>query len=202
MRGLNHELLTAVKEADIDNIEKTLQLGADVNAVNDDGYSLLIIATELGHTECVDLLLEHGSNVNHIVNNKVIGQTTALKHSCYLGHFDIVDRLVSHGGDIHYVDDHHSNLLLWACASRSEHRKKIVDYLIERGVNLNHQNIMGTTALMMINYPGPFDAELFSTMIAKGADPSLENILGHNVEFLARKVGRHDAVELLSARAN
>lgn len=202
MSKLNQELLTAAKKGEIDNIKTALHLGADVDAVDTWGYSSLIIATEHGHTECIDLLIASGSNVNYIAKNKVIGQTTALKHSCYLGHPEIVKQLVDHGGNIHYIDDNYSNLLLWACGSRSENRNMIVNYLIDLGININHQNKMGTTALMMLNYPGPFDADLFSALIDKGADPSLKNIMGHDVEFLAQKIGRKNVVDLLSAYAN
>ena len=186
----NQHLLLAAKRGDIDSIKRAIDAGADVNAVTDSGYSPLILAVERGSPDCVELLIERGSNINYVADTPLVGQTTALKHSCYLGDYDIVKRLAECGGDIHYSDENNANLLFWACASRSDKRKIIVDYLLDRGVDINHQNNLGTTALMVVNYPGPFDAELFASMLARGADPTVENIMGHTVEFLASKLGR------------
>ncbi|MDD2762169.1 MAG: ankyrin repeat domain-containing protein, partial [Methylomonas sp.] len=103
MNKLDQDLLSAAKKGEIDNIESALKWGADIDAVDADGYSSLILASEYGHTDCADLLITSGSNINYIVKNPVIGQTTALKHSCYLGQFDIVKKLLHLGGDIKYI---------------------------------------------------------------------------------------------------
>ncbi len=199
MNEQTRELLSAVKTGSVSDIQKALHSGADVNAADAGGYSPLMLAVERGLVACVEALIDGGADINYIAENSFAGRTTALKHACYLGHFDMVKQLAKHGGDIHYVDDNGSNLLFWACASRSEDRRMLVDYLIDQGVDINHQNSLGSTALMVVNYPGPFDADLFLMMMERGADPSLENIMGHNVEHLVHKMGRQS---LVNFRAN
>lgn len=94
------------------------------------------------------------------------------------GRLRVVKRLAECGGDIPYSDHNNANLLRWACASRSNNRKIIVDYLLDRAVDINDQNNMGIKALMVVNYPEPFDVELFASMLTRGADPTMEIIIG------------------------
>jgi ankyrin repeat protein len=42
-------------------VQLLLQHGADVHAVNDEGYHALLYASENGHAAIVELLLQHGA---------------------------------------------------------------------------------------------------------------------------------------------
>lgn len=62
-------------------------------------HGLLITASCFGHGPVVELLLQHGCNVNDIDK----GGYTALVHSCRKGYNGIVTMLLDHGADMHIV---------------------------------------------------------------------------------------------------
>ncbi|MFN3234565.1 MAG: ankyrin repeat domain-containing protein [Gammaproteobacteria bacterium] len=71
--------------------------GADVNMLNDDGMSPLMIACEKGDEELVDFFLEQGADVNHCGRNI---PKTALYLACKEFDFDIAMTLMEHGADV------------------------------------------------------------------------------------------------------
>ena len=68
------------------------------------GYTALIHASKLGHTECVELLLKHPNiNVNHATNND---GHTALRYASYNGNTECVELLLKHPNiNVNYADN-------------------------------------------------------------------------------------------------
>ena len=50
----------AAYDGDLAGVQAQLDAGADVNAIDGDGWSVLDMATRLGHPEIADLLRKHG----------------------------------------------------------------------------------------------------------------------------------------------
>jgi ankyrin repeat protein len=61
---INKKLLDAAKNKKLDEVREALATGANINAINNDGYTALIIASINGHTEIVAMLLYKGADVN------------------------------------------------------------------------------------------------------------------------------------------
>ena len=91
-----------------------LELGADPAITNEDGATLLMVASGLGiHSpgedpgteaealECVEIALELGGDVNAVALN---GET-ALHGAAYRGANSIVQRLVNHGADTFHTEN-------------------------------------------------------------------------------------------------
>ena len=57
-QDINQDLFVAVKKGDTATIQALLEAGADVNAKDRFGMTVLIVATATGHTDAVRALLE------------------------------------------------------------------------------------------------------------------------------------------------
>lgn len=57
-------LIDAAKDDDIDKLQDLIELGVDVNAVDEHGKTALIEAAYNGHIDAVKLLINNGANVN------------------------------------------------------------------------------------------------------------------------------------------
>eukprot|EP00201_Polytomella_parva_P005507 CAMPEP_0175086316 /NCGR_PEP_ID=MMETSP0052_2-20121109/29176_1 /TAXON_ID=51329 ORGANISM="Polytomella parva, Strain SAG 63-3" /NCGR_SAMPLE_ID=MMETSP0052_2 /ASSEMBLY_ACC=CAM_ASM_000194 /LENGTH=588 /DNA_ID=CAMNT_0016358475 /DNA_START=23 /DNA_END=1790 /DNA_ORIENTATION=+ len=79
---------------------------------DDDGCSALYLASELGHVQCVDMMLKAGCNVN--VRNEVDGRTP-LHGASREGHVSVIARLRQSGADLMAVDFDGLSPLHWAC---------------------------------------------------------------------------------------
>jgi len=77
-----------------------LKFGADTDAVDDDQNTPIYIACGQGHTDLVDLLLKHGSNI-HIASE---WGTTCFMKAAESGKASILDVLIKHGADISVLD--------------------------------------------------------------------------------------------------
>ena len=82
--------------ADVAEIRRLIKDGADVNVRNKFGVTPLIMASLLGHTDVVKLLLAAGADVNAKAN-KGGEDYTALRIAKMRGHTQIIKLLTEHG---------------------------------------------------------------------------------------------------------
>ena len=106
------------------------QLGGDVNAKTDDGWTPLSYAAICGHLDIVKYLVSQGANVNA----KTYDGQTPLHRAARCGHLDIAKYLVSQGADVNAKDD--SGWTPLFNAVRPGHLD-IVKYLVSQGVDVN-----------------------------------------------------------------
>jgi len=94
--GVNEEKLwKAMWTGDLENVDKALDAGADVNACDNDGNTALILACIAGMRETerlniVKTLIKHGADV--VVSNNY--KITALMYVCQYGDIPVIDELI------------------------------------------------------------------------------------------------------------
>lgn len=80
----------------LNNIRSLLQLGADLDAPQDHGATLLHIAAASGFSEAAALLLEHGASLSA----RDLDGWQPLHAAAYWGQVHLVELLVAHGADL------------------------------------------------------------------------------------------------------
>jgi len=129
--GGRYELREAALLNDVDLARTRLDEGADPNTGRGsyDG-PLLKIAAELGYVEMVDLLLDHGADIESMYD---LGQRPLLSAARY-GRTDVVLRLLVRGADLDATDWSRQSALSNAAI---ENHRELAELLLARGAKRN-----------------------------------------------------------------
>lgn len=162
-------------------VDLLVDAGADVNAVNVETESVLLIAAQRGHIEAVRHLIAAGANVNYegIHSWGYAPLIASVKEN----HIEVVKLLVQSGAHLDLQDKEGLSALFWSCYL--PYTKDIALYLIESGASVHLKNERGETPLIYAcNFFGrggfsEYDAELLYDIVAAllkaEADPQFRN---------------------------
>jgi len=164
-------LLKASWDGETETVVMLLEKGTDVNDADIDGMTALMMASENGHKDVVEILLkEEGINVN-LWNNE--GETALILASEY-GHTEIVKMLLNAGAHVNMVEENDENMM-----DMDE-----------------DEDQDAKTALMMASEFG--HTEIVKILLKAGADVNAVANDGYDTAFnLANKRGHDNIVELL-----
>ena len=102
--------MTAAYYDQVEEVEKMLAQGFDVNSKNEYGNTALICAAKKGLTKMIERLLTAGADIN-FKNEKGM---TALTYAAIQGHGWAVDKLVKAGADLNVQDNDGKTPLMYA----------------------------------------------------------------------------------------
>jgi uncharacterized protein len=209
----------AIDIGDTTVIRMLLEAGADANF--NDGQ-LLIKPAEEGNTKLVELLANHGANVNTGKNtlssplivacrkgdkktadilldkqadiNQKAGdiQSPAISWAVLSGNIELVSDLLDRGADIDATTNNNSSPLLIAAGNGNTNTVKL---LIERKAKIGKANDNGQTAIMMASKKGHPDC--VQILISAGADINTEDKKGITALAYAKQGGFQTIVEML-----
>ena len=89
-------LWAAARRNDLGELARLLTEGAAIDARDHRGYSPLMLAAYLGHTEAFDFLLRAGADANSVD----LAGNSVLMGAAFKGHLPIVQLLLSAGADL------------------------------------------------------------------------------------------------------
>ncbi len=178
-------LYPAIQRGNIDQIERHIYWGTDINQANIGGRRPLHVAAAQGELVVVKLLLKHGAEINAQDSNGRTPIYTAIME----GRTQLAALLIKHGAAFD------SDVLLDQAVANNVIDRDIVRFLVESGANINHLNTNGSTPL--IEAIGRDNRVLVKHLISQGADVNMPNSAGVYPFDLARERGNSDIIGLL-----
>lgn len=133
-------IFDAINNNDLNRVKNIISSGGNVNAINKEGMTALIVASEKGNLEIVRELIKAGANVN---GSNSVGWTPLMGAS-FEGNSEVVKELINSGANINAYGIKYRNTALMQ-AIRGEN-PEIVKILIEAGADINMKNANGETA--------------------------------------------------------
>jgi ankyrin repeat protein len=102
MNSIDQELIDAALENNLPEVSRILSVGADVNAKDNNGDTLLIVACCMGHSQVVIELLIHGAEAEAQDNHG----WAPLHYACCNGHLPVVKALLGRAANILAVNSY------------------------------------------------------------------------------------------------
>ena len=156
--------LSIVREAALGNADSVRNLaksGADVNAIDENGDTAVVIASANGHKEAVAALIESGANINQSDGK---GET-AIAAAIRAQNSEMVKTLYEKGADLNQaVKSGETPLMLASQLGLGD----IAQFLTQAGVDLNAKGLNGKTAMYIAVAAGAL--QLAQIIIKAGAD--------------------------------
>jgi len=222
---LDAKLLKLCETDDMDQLGQILDQGANVNAVDQDGYSALILSACFGNFKAMQLLLSYGANIDYVSNDGCTALVVAvqggnaqivrtlLRHKAKVdvpggsapqffaaqeGYNEILRLLAKAGADLDVI---FSDVTPMFIAAQENHPKAILT-LIKLGADCNKRtNKFGATPIIVAVHRG-LD-EILQILIQQGADINIQTIDGTTPLIEAVEVGNvNGVVALLRAGCN
>lgn len=134
-----YTIAEAVEDEDYAEAERLINIGYDVNARNDDGYTALMIASWSGNAGIADKLIQNGANVN---DKDYYEGMSALHWASYYGNQSVVEILLAANADPN-VKDNYGNTPLHYAMDYDFHG--VAEQLMARGADPNVYNQDGET---------------------------------------------------------
>ncbi len=178
-------LYRAVHADDIDQIERNLFWGADVNLAGPDGNYPIHVAAQRGNRAIVQMLLKSRAQINALNSKKMTPLYTAIMH----GRTQTAELLIKKGATFS------PDKLLHDVTSRGIEYKDIITLLLKNGAKLESQDKDGNTPLhiAVINN----HRVLVRQLLARGADVRAINNAGKSPLDLAHQTGNPTIIKLL-----
>jgi uncharacterized protein len=141
LRNYNSNLLEAVYNESLEDIERYLKDGADPDTSDFIGTTAMMLAAIYGNEEITELLLEYNADVNLSDNEGM----TALLYALLYSNDEVGSRLLPLVDEIDHQNADGFTALLFISQTNNI---SFAQYAVERGANVNHANRFGITPLM------------------------------------------------------
>jgi ankyrin repeat protein len=184
------DLFQAVRNNEVAALQAQLKAGADVNAKDKRGATLLMHAAAFGSPAAMQALLDAGADVN--AKNEF--DATALLWAS--GDPQKVRMLVEHGANVNAASKQGRTPLIVAAAT--EGNSAAVRLLLEKGAMVSAADNLGITALATAASAG--DMESVRLLLAKGADVNIADKANFTPLLGAAGSGNVELVKLLLAK--
>ena len=173
-------------------IELLLDSVTNVNTMDANGYTCLMLSAPHGNHDCVQFLLEKGADVN--LCDQISGRN-ALYLAATGCHDECVNLLISKGADVNKTPLGSDTLLGLACIKWNG-MQRYTDVLIQARADVNSRDIDENTPLLKAAWMG--DDRSVTLLIQAGADVNVVNKAGSSpLMMAANRGGSIDRVRLL-----
>ena len=188
--SLNALLLKACENNNIPKILECLDNGANVNYIDSNGLSPIIIASTKGNNDMIALLLENGADINLVDQNTGY---SPLMFAIALSYPDTASFLIQNSADVNaYSKNSGISSLMLAIGDSA-----LVTDLIKNGADVNMKTFDGITALMYAAMYDDLDSAMI--LIENGANVNYKNVFGATALMMAKEKGSAKMVSVLES---
>ena len=194
--NLNNESQTAIMIACIKNrndkcVQALIDNGADFDLQDKHGQTALMLACKNGHNECAEVLIQNGVDKD-LQDNK---GNSAVMIACDNGYSECVESLIRKGANIDLQDNDHEgrSALMRLCDKQGN--DDIFRLLLESCANVNLQDQLGKTALMIAIASNHNKA--VSMLLEHGAHLDMQDNEGNTALITAASKNNLSSVEIL-----
>ena len=159
--------------------------GADVNAMCLGNYTAISMAILQEHTQCVNILIEAGADVN-VAN--VSNGTTPLMDAAYRPNAEAIDLIIKKGADVNMTSHDGSTALILASAIQQ-------DVILPQGTEVNSKKYRNRVRRLLSSLKGT--TECISLLLQSGADVNKADDHGRTALILAAKQYNPKSIDLL-----
>ncbi|WP_425341272.1 ankyrin repeat domain-containing protein [Brevibacillus borstelensis] len=187
-------LIAAAEKGETATVLELLKKGADINAADEKGRTAVLAATHGNHAETVKALIEAGADIN-IRDNR---SDNVFLYAGAEGLLDIVKLAIEAGADPKLTNRYGGTALI--PAAERGHVEVVEELLAHSGVDVNHVNNLGWTALMeaiVLSDGGEAHQKIVQLLINHGADVTIPDKDGVTPLAHAKKRGYREIEELL-----
>ncbi len=178
------DFLELVKTGAPQEVQAIINIGADLNARDNDGSTPLMYAAEFNGPDVITTLLKAGADVNAQDNNGVTALMVAAQFNQNPGAATV---LLKAGADLKTEDKFLSLTPLGHAASYNKN-PEVINVLLEAGADINALN-GGWTALMLAAKDNQ-NPEVIMTLLKAGANAKAKDWLGRTAFFFAHGNGK------------
>lgn len=136
------DAIKAINQNDTIAVVNAIQRGFDINTIDDEGRSLLLLATIEGNYEMAKLLVIQGANVNQQANNK----DSAFLYASATGQTKLVELFLANGARFDIFNRYYGTALIPAC--ERGHIETVKLLANTKDFPIDHINRLGWTGLM------------------------------------------------------
>lgn len=156
---------------DTQKVQELLELGADLENLDEQGHTPLTNACERVHYKTIELLLNLGANKN--ILNKA-GQSPLLK-ACYGNGLKYVEFLIDHGFNVNIANSDGTTPFLATCEKGNIN---ILKLLFNKGADIEQKNNQGQSALLIAVKQNKY--QIVKWLLEHGANPLAPDIDSKN----------------------
>ena len=180
-----------------------VEMGVNIDNVDSNGTTALMLASKAGHQEILETLLSGGANGSCQDH----GQTAVTTDTVSLPHTDIdqestilmaAQTAVLETQVTHYngnPDEQDNNGMTALCHASQGGHSKVVEILLKGGADPNIQMADGATALIFASRDG--HSEVAQILLKEGADPNIQEEDGWTTMMYACQNGHFEMVQIL-----
>ncbi len=178
-------LMKAAQNGMTDEARLIINAGADVNA-DDCHPTPLILASENGFNDIVELLIATGAKKHHTPN--------ALALACRYGHFKTVETLLKAGCDPNHESEYNADSALIHALQGKHASLALIQLLVEFGADVNADTTHSSVFMEAARHCGP---DILQYLIDQGAKPNIVLENGNNAIVSATLGNNMDALLFL-----
>ncbi len=167
-----------------------LQLGKDINNIQNNGYTLLISSIDENNINNVEKLIKAGADVNKAGKYG----TTPLIQACHYNNIDIVNLLLNAGADVNKENEYGRTPLQFAYENGNI---QIITKLLQFGANVNKKRYSGIS--LLTDAISKNNIDIVDILLKYGNNININEVSRNNVTalYLACYIGNIEIVKKL-----